>query len=194
MKAGKEGCRKCELFHPALCYGSLNEKKCTKTECSYIHLPGTVRTGEKSPTGGEKKACPRDGASGKKEVDCIMCPRIFNSEQELNHHMNTAHSHKCGLCRAEFSYRQDLVDHHCQVHGKAAGGPPAGSTNNHFLVDKTQEVEGQKELLQSINSMAEMMKQSQVHNQNMMALISQLVQQKQPQPQMMPGGWRMAGQ
>ena len=106
--------------------------------------------------------------------------------------MNTAHSHKCGLCRAEFSYRQDLVDHHCQVHGKAAGGPPAGSTNNHFLVDKTQEVEGQKELLQSINSMAEMMKQSQVHNQNMMALISQLVQQKQPQ--MMPGGWRMAGQ
>ena len=43
MKEGKDGCSSCDLFHPALCYGSVSERKCSKENCSYIHLPKTDR-------------------------------------------------------------------------------------------------------------------------------------------------------
>ena len=194
MKEGKEGCKKCDLFHPALCYGSLNEKKCDKPSCSYIHLPGTVR--KPMVTADKENSCPEAGKTNQKKTkfDCIMCPARYNSEEELNHHINTQHSHKCNMCRAEFSYRQDLEDHHQQAH-RPNTNPSAGGMNKHFLAEKPQEVEGQSELLLTVNSMVEAMKQSQQQNQSMMALIAQLVQQ-QKQPQVGPVGWtqRMPGQ
>ena len=174
MKAGKDGCKKCELFHPALCYGSINDRKCSKPECSYIHLPGTVRTSPKSKDGDKESACPRAG--GQKKLDCIMCPRVFNTETELSLHINTAHCHKCAMCKGEFSYKQDLVDHKCQAHRGSDGGPAktyptAGDRSKHFLEEQPE-----KELLQSVNIMMEAMKQSQIQNQNM---FSQMIQQQQ---------------
>jgi len=200
MKAGKEGCKKCDLFHPAICYGSINHKKCEKAVCTYIHLPGTVRI-KPTEDGDRKKAFPAAGGPRQEKLDCIMCPCVFKSEKELTHHINTAHSHKCHLCGGEFSYREELAEHNCQVHKKRMGEglsgacPSAGGSNKPFLAEQPQDVEGQKEILNSVNNTLEMMmKQNQIQNQNMMNMFQQMLQQQQ-QPRVVapPPGWRMPG-
>ena len=196
MKAGMDGCRKCDLFHPPICFGSINHKKCEKPECTFIHLPGTVRSKPKE-AGERKKTFPLDGGPRQEKLNCIMCPSVCNTEKELTHNVNTVHSHKCPMCGNEVSSRQDIMDHNCQAQRRMGGGParnfpPAGLSNKSFLVNQPLGMEGQKEIMQSVNSMVEMMKQSHLQNQNMMTLLSQLVQ-KQQQPQVMPAGWRMPG-
>ena len=197
MKEGKEGCKKCDLFHPALCYGSLNDKKCEKSSCTFIHLPGTVRTPKPTEAGERMKPGQKDGKPRQNQLDCIICPMVFKYENQLTHHMNTTHSHKCKMCKQEFSHLEDLASHNSMNHRRimSAGEsvqvcPPDGGSNQAFLMTKPQEM-GQQELMQSVTTMMkEVMKESQ---QQMMHLFSQLMQ-KQQQPPVMPMGWRMPGQ
>ena len=108
MKAGKEGCTKCDLFHPALCYGSLNDKRCDKSSCTFIHLSGTMRAPKSSArvntktcsgTGEREKFSQTAGESRNVKLGCIICPKVFNTEKQLTYHMNTDHSHKCNICK-----------------------------------------------------------------------------------------------
>ena len=196
MKSGNEGCKKCDLFHPALCYGSLNDKRCEKSACTFIHLSGTTRAPKSSAdegAGAKNRFSQKDGDSRNVKLDCIMCPKVFNSEKYLTQHMNTEHSHKCNLCAKEFSHREKLVDHNCQYYNRAGGSTrtcvSTGISNQNFLQKMPQEL-GQKEMMQSMTTMMkEVMVESQ---QQMMKLFGQIMQQHQ-QPPVLPAGWRMAG-
>ena len=197
MKAGKDGCKKCNLFHPAICYGSLNEKRCDKSSCTFIHLPGTVTT-PKSIEGGEgTKSFPKDGMPNKNKLDCIICPKVFNSEKQLTHHVNTIHSHKCAVCKKEFSHIEDRASHkrlyHMMIDAVKTVSicPRTGRSSQDLLVTKPQEL-GQKELMKTVTTMMkEMIKEIQ---QQMMNLFSQMMQQQQQQTPVLPMGWRMPGQ
>lgn len=52
--------------------------------------------------------------------DCFMCPEIFRTVRELNHHMRNVHNHIvkpvkvvqiCNLCQRTFSSREKLLKH-----------------------------------------------------------------------------------
>ena len=40
--------RNCEWFHPSLCYESLKNKICTRSQCKFHHIKGTKQGAEKT--------------------------------------------------------------------------------------------------------------------------------------------------
>ena len=97
----------------------------------------------------------------------MLCPKVFNSKNKLIHHMNTLHSHKCSVCKKEFTHVENLSNHNCLSHRMTVAGGTAptfsraGESHKSFLLTKPQEV-GQKEVLQSVTIlMKEVMKESQ---------------------------------
>ena len=130
-------------------------------------MQGTVRTPKYTEASDRTKACQGDGKPNKNKLDCIICPKVFNNEKQLTHHMNTAHSHKCTECQQEFSHLGDLESHNNQKHRMTRAERTAtiyqqdGRLNQPFLVARPQET-GQKELMESVTTlMKEMMKESQ---------------------------------
>ena len=44
LRLVKKKGKNCRLFHPPMCHSSLQERKCTRKNCKFMHIKGTSRT------------------------------------------------------------------------------------------------------------------------------------------------------
>ena len=54
----RKGCKKgksCDFWHPRLCSNSMKDKRCTKANCTFFHLRGTIRNNEERRDGADQR-------------------------------------------------------------------------------------------------------------------------------------------